>query len=124
MSQPQAPCAANATHMRGGDASQHAPRNADEAATTQAGGTHDKRKENPAEWRSIKEDLTSIKEGLKKEKDLNPKFIQDLNRVIARVTYTIHEGPLYKVEAHLKRIESIFRTFIELLQAELLSLII
>lgn len=110
MSQPQTPCAANATHMRGGGASQHAPRNADEAATTQAGETHDKRKENPAEWRSIKEDLTSIKEGLKKEKDLNPRFIQDLSRVIARVTYALREGPLHEVEARLGRIESILRT--------------
>src|SRR5271170_787677 len=110
MSQPQTPCAANATHMRGGGASQHAPRNADEAATTQADETHDKRKENPAEWRSIKEDLTSIKEGLKKEKDLNPRFIQDLSRVIARVTYALREGPLHEVEARLGKIKSILRT--------------
>jgi hypothetical protein len=96
--------------MRRGDASQPAPRNADEAAITPAGGTHEIRKENPAEWQSIKEALISIKEGLEKEEDLNPKFAQDLSKVIARVAHALHEGPLQEVEARLGRIKSILRT--------------
>jgi hypothetical protein len=109
MSQSQTPYAANATHMRGGDAP-HAPKNADEAATTQAGGTHRIYKENPAEWQSIKEALTCIKEGLEKEKELDPKFILDLSKIIIRVTHALREGPLQEVKTRLGRIESILRT--------------
>ena len=95
--------------MRGGDAP-HAPKNANEAATTQASGTHGTRKENPTEWQSIKEALTCIKEGLEKKKKLNPKFALDLSKVITRVTHALREGPLQEVKARLGRIESILRT--------------
>jgi hypothetical protein len=108
MSHPQAPCAANATHVRGGDAPRHAPKNAYEAVNIRAGGTHAPRKENPAEWRSIKEALTSIKEGLEKEESINLRFAQDLSKVIARVTHALPEGSLQEVEARLERIESFF----------------
>ena len=70
--------AADATHIQLGDASQdtrHKPKKVYKATTIRAGETHIIRKENPAEWRSIKEELISIKEGLEKEEGLNLRFV-------------------------------------------------
>jgi hypothetical protein len=73
------------------------------------GEEHRKNKKN-ADWQTIKEDLTSIKEGLEKEKEIGAYFAQRLSEVIARVPHASRAGNAPQgVEARLERTEVMLR---------------
>ena len=96
--------------MRGSGASQDGRRVPPGGAEQQGReGEHQKDK-GSANWQTIKEDLLSIKEGLKKEKDIGVCYTQRINIVITRVEDASRKQSAPQgVEARLDRIESLLR---------------
>ena len=79
-------------------------------------GQHDsteeenQKKHGNATWQSIKADLISIKEGLKKEEGRNARWIEELCSVIARVPQAaLASTNPQGVEARLERIEALLQ---------------
>jgi hypothetical protein len=73
-------------------------------------GEENQKKHGNATWQSIKADLVSIKEGLKKEEGRNARWIEELSSVIARVPQAaLASTNPQGVEARLDRIKALLQ---------------
>ena len=96
--------------MRDADASQGARRGPQDGEDQDDRGGERQTDDRDARWQAINADLISIKEGLEKEEDINPRFARELSRVIACVTLA-HQTTRSSmgIEARLGRIEQMLR---------------
>ena len=58
-------------------------------------------------WQNIKDNLINIKEGLKKEKEWSPYFIEKLRKVIIHILHTLSIKNIPRIETRLERIEAL-----------------
>ena len=83
----------------------------------QQGNESNQKRNESAEWQKIKDDLTKIKEGLKKKEEW--RLAGELEGVIARVSHASSSEDALKTEAPLKRIETLIKSNAEKLEARI-----
>lgn len=101
---------AHALSMGIGSASQGGRRVPPGSSITQSRREEPQNRTESANWQTIKAELTSIKEGLEKEKEIGASYAQRLSKVIVRVTHASGAGNAPQgVEARLERIEALLK---------------
>lgn len=108
----------HAMRARGGGRARRMGRGGATRVPRREPGAQDEQRENESSqvekgatnWQDIKENLTSIKEGLEKEVGVSPRFAEELGKVIARVSHASSAGGALDIETRLGRIEDLLRS--------------